>query len=43
MVSELYEKRHEPFVRTGSDKRIASGVGEGSICVQFVHRALGSS
>lgn len=30
-------------VRSGSVKRIASGVGEGSICVQFVHRALGGS
>jgi len=28
-------------VRAGSVKRIASAVGEGSICVQFVHRALG--
>jgi len=27
-------------VRCGSVKRIASAVGEGSICVQFVHRAL---
>jgi thioredoxin reductase (NADPH) len=27
-------------VRAGSVKRIASGVGEGSICVQFLHRAL---
>ena len=27
-------------VRTGSVKRIASAVGEGSICVQFVHRVL---
>ena len=27
-------------VRSDSVKRIASGVGEGSICVQFVHRAL---
>ncbi len=27
-------------VRSGSVKRIASGVGEGAICVQFVHRAL---
>lgn len=27
-------------VRSGSVKRIASGVGEGSICVQFAHRAL---
>jgi thioredoxin reductase (NADPH) len=27
-------------VRAGSVKRIASAVGEGSICVQFVHRAL---
>jgi thioredoxin reductase (NADPH) len=27
-------------VRSGSVKRIASGVGEGSICVQFVHRTL---
>ena len=27
-------------VRSGSVKRIASSVGEGSICVQFVHRAL---
>ena len=27
-------------VRSGSVKRIASAVGEGSICVQFAHRAL---
>jgi thioredoxin reductase (NADPH) len=27
-------------VRAGSTKRIASAVGEGSICVQFVHRVL---
>jgi thioredoxin reductase (NADPH) len=27
-------------VRSDSVKRIASAVGEGSICVQFVHRAL---
>lgn len=27
-------------VRSGSVKRIASGVGEGSISIQFVHRAL---
>jgi thioredoxin reductase (NADPH) len=27
-------------VRTGSVERIASAVGEGSICVQFVHRVL---
>jgi len=27
-------------VRAGSVKRVASGVGEGSICVQFVHRVL---
>jgi thioredoxin reductase (NADPH) len=27
-------------VRSGSVKRIASAVGEGSICVQFVHRTL---
>jgi len=27
-------------VRSQSVKRIASAVGEGSICVQFVHRAL---
>jgi len=27
-------------VRGGSVKRIASAVGEGSICVQFVHRVL---
>ena len=27
-------------VRSGSVKRVASGVGEGSICVQFVHRHL---
>jgi thioredoxin reductase (NADPH) len=27
-------------VRAGSVKRIASGVGEGSICVQFAHRVL---
>lgn len=29
-------------VRHGSVKRVASGVGEGSICVQFVHRYLGN-
>jgi len=28
-------------VRSGSVKRIASAVGEGSICIQFVHRSLG--
>jgi thioredoxin reductase (NADPH) len=28
-------------VRHGSVKRVASGVGEGSICVQFVHQYLG--
>lgn len=27
-------------VRSGSVKRVASGVGEGSVCVQFIHRAL---
>jgi len=27
-------------VRSGSVKRVASSVGEGSVCVQFVHRAL---
>jgi thioredoxin reductase (NADPH) len=27
-------------VRYGSVKRVASGVGEGSVCVQFVHRYL---
>jgi thioredoxin reductase (NADPH) len=27
-------------VRAGSVKRVASAVGEGSICVQLVHRAL---
>ncbi len=27
-------------VRHGSVKRVASGVGEGSVCVQFVHRHL---
>jgi thioredoxin reductase (NADPH) len=27
-------------VRSNSVKRVASGVGEGSICVQFVHRVL---
>jgi thioredoxin reductase (NADPH) len=27
-------------VRHGSVKRVASGVGEGSIAVQFVHRYL---
>ncbi len=29
-------------VRHGSVKRVASGVGEGSICVQFVHQYLGA-
>ncbi len=27
-------------VRSGSIKRVASGVGEGSICVQFIHQYL---
>jgi thioredoxin reductase (NADPH) len=27
-------------IRSGSVKRVAAAVGEGSICVQFVHRAL---
>ena len=27
-------------VRAGSVKRVASAVGEGSVCVQLVHRAL---
>jgi len=27
-------------VRHGSVKRVASGVGEGSIAVQFIHRYL---
>ncbi len=30
-------------VRKGSVKRVASGVGEGSIAIQFVHQYLGSS
>ncbi len=30
-------------VRAGSVKRIASAVGEGSICVQFIHRTLQES
>jgi thioredoxin reductase (NADPH) len=41
----LFEtNRHRVFavgdVRSGSVKRVASAVGEGSICVQLVHRAL---
>jgi thioredoxin reductase (NADPH) len=27
-------------VRSGSVKRVASAVGEGSVCVQLLHRAL---
>jgi thioredoxin reductase (NADPH) len=27
--------------RSGSVKRVASAVGEGSVCVQLIHRALG--
>jgi thioredoxin reductase (NADPH) len=27
-------------VRSGSTKRVAAAVGEGSICVQLVHRVL---
>jgi thioredoxin reductase (NADPH) len=27
-------------VRSGSIKRVASAVGEGSVCVQLIHRAL---
>jgi len=27
-------------VRSNSVKRVASAVGEGSICVQFIHRTL---
>ncbi|MGH7434274.1 MAG: NAD(P)/FAD-dependent oxidoreductase, partial [Polyangiaceae bacterium] len=42
----LFEtNRHRVFavgdVRSGSVKRVASAVGEGSVCVQLVHRALG--
>jgi thioredoxin reductase (NADPH) len=41
----LFEtSRHRVFavgdVRSGSVKRVASAVGEGSVCVQLVHRAL---
>jgi thioredoxin reductase (NADPH) len=41
----LFEtNRHRIFavgdVRSGSVKRVASAVGEGSVCVQLVHRAL---
>jgi len=41
----LFEtNRHGVFavgdVRAGSVKRVASAVGEGSICVQLVHRCL---
>ena len=28
-------------IRAGSVKRVASAVGEGSVCVQLIHRALG--
>ena len=42
----LFEtNRHGVFavgdIRSGSVKRVASAVGEGSICVQLVHRVLG--
>ena len=30
-------------VRSGSVKRVASAVGEGSVCIQLVHRALAES
>ena len=30
-------------VRSANVKRVASAVGEGSICIQLVHRALGES
>lgn len=30
-------------VRSGSVKRVASAVGEGSICIQFVHQAVGEA
>ena len=41
----LFEtNRHRVFavgdVRSGSVKRVASAVGEGSVCVQLIHRAL---
>jgi thioredoxin reductase (NADPH) len=40
----LETNRHRVFavgdIRAGSVKRVASAVGEGSICVQLVHRAL---
>jgi thioredoxin reductase (NADPH) len=40
----LETNRHGVFaagdVRAGSVKRVASAVGEGAICVQFIHRAL---
>jgi thioredoxin reductase (NADPH) len=40
----LETNRHGVFavgdIRSGSVKRVASAVGEGSICIQLVHRAL---
>jgi thioredoxin reductase (NADPH) len=44
-VPYLFEtNRHGVFavgdVRSGSVKRVASAVGEGSICVQLVHKVL---
>ncbi|MGH8137026.1 MAG: FAD-dependent oxidoreductase [Steroidobacteraceae bacterium] len=30
-------------VRSGSTKRVAAAVGEGSVCVQLIHRVLGES
>jgi thioredoxin reductase (NADPH) len=41
----LFEtNRHRIFavgdVRSGSVKRVAAAVGEGSVCVQLIHRAL---
>jgi thioredoxin reductase (NADPH) len=40
----LETNRHAVFavgdVRSGSVKRVASAVGEGSVCIQLVHRAL---
>jgi hypothetical protein len=38
MVNELYEKRREQMFPKLAPAKGWSAVGEGSICVQFVHR-----
>jgi len=39
-VDRRDQRRTRSVVRSSSVKRVASAVGEGSVCVQLIHRAL---